>query len=174
MMETVLVLRIPEAEALVSSWRLKYDSSAIHGMPAHVTVLFPFRPFEAIDSHCAAKLASIFSASASFDLRFWRLGRFTGTLWLAPEPGEPIVQFTNAVAAAFPDCQPYGGAFPEPIPHLTVAQGDEPLLDNIAGQLVSALATPIHSRVAACSLFAREPDGWREKRRFPLLGASAG
>jgi len=173
-METALVLCIPEAEGLVSTWRLKYDPSAARGMPAHVTALFPFRPFETIDPTCMAKLGSIFEVFPSFEVRFSKLGRFPGALWLAPEPAEPIVQLTNALAAAFPDCPPYGGAFRDSIPHLTVAIGDQPLLDSIAGQLIGALAMPIYSHVAACSLFAHQPEGWREARRFPLFGARAG
>ena len=173
-METALVLRIPEAESLVSGWRLKYDTSAIHGMPAHITVLFPFRPFEAIDAACIVKLGAIFEAFPPLELTLSRIDRFRGMLWLAPEPASPIARLISALAAAFPDCPPYGGAHPDPTPHLTVAQGDEPLLDNIAGQVVRGLAAPIHSRVPPCSLFAPEPNGWRERQQFSLSETTAG
>jgi len=171
-METALVLRVPEAEGLVSTWRLKYDPSAVHGMPAHITVLFPFRPLDSIDEACVARLGSIFAASGPLRLTLSHTARFPGALWLAPEPAEPIARLTNTLAAAFPDCPPYGGAFPDPIPHLTVAIGEEPLLEGIASQLAGALAAPIRSHVTECTLFARQPEGWREARRFPLSGAS--
>ncbi len=41
-------------------------------------------------------------------------------VYLAPDPAEPFVALTEALAAAFPDCPPYGGAFDEPVPHLTI------------------------------------------------------
>lgn len=43
-METAVLLRVPEAEPLVREWRAKGDPSAAHGVPAHVTLLYPFVP----------------------------------------------------------------------------------------------------------------------------------
>lgn len=36
----------PFGEPLVGGFRERYDSSAAYGMPAHVTVLYPFLPWE--------------------------------------------------------------------------------------------------------------------------------
>jgi hypothetical protein len=36
---TALVILVPEAEALVSSFRNKHDPSAADGMPAHITLV---------------------------------------------------------------------------------------------------------------------------------------
>ena len=33
---------------------------------------------------------------------------------------EPFAQLTARLVAAFPQCPPYGGAFPQPVPHLTL------------------------------------------------------
>lgn len=41
--QTGLIVRIPEAEPAVRRWRDRFDPSAEAGVPAHVTVLFPFR-----------------------------------------------------------------------------------------------------------------------------------
>jgi hypothetical protein len=43
---TALVILVPEAEALVKAFRERYDPSAAEGMPAHVTVLYPFKTLE--------------------------------------------------------------------------------------------------------------------------------
>ena len=43
-MESAILLCVPEAEKLVHEWRLKGDPSAARGVPAHVTLLYPFLP----------------------------------------------------------------------------------------------------------------------------------
>ena len=44
MPETALVVEVPEAEPLVSQWRAQHDWSAQRGVPAHITILYPFAP----------------------------------------------------------------------------------------------------------------------------------
>ena len=43
-LESSLAVLVPEAELLVSSFRGRYDPSAAAGMPAHITLLYPFKP----------------------------------------------------------------------------------------------------------------------------------
>ena len=43
-------------------------------------------------------------------------------LYLAPRPDGPFRALTRAVCAAFPGYLPYGGAFADTIPHLTVGE----------------------------------------------------
>jgi len=47
--ESALVVLVPEAEAWVHSFRDRYDPSAAAGVPAHVMLLYPFRPPHNID-----------------------------------------------------------------------------------------------------------------------------
>src|SRR5215216_5253276 len=42
---SALIVAVPEAEPLVGGWRLRYDDASL-GVPAHVTLLFPFMPAE--------------------------------------------------------------------------------------------------------------------------------
>ena len=68
-----------------------------------------------------AGLASAVAAVPGFGVTFDTAAWFgTEVLWLAPEPADPFVALTAAVAAAFPAYPPYGGAHDEVIPHLTV------------------------------------------------------
>ncbi|NUP83938.1 MAG: 2'-5' RNA ligase family protein, partial [Nonomuraea sp.] len=115
---TALIAVVPEAEPVVGVWRERYDPSAAEGVPAHVTVLYPFLPFELVDT---SALAELFAAWASFDVEFRGFGHFPGVLYLAPEPAEPFRELTTAVAERWPEAPPYGGAFPDVVPHLTVA-----------------------------------------------------
>lgn len=165
-METGLVLRIPQAEPFVAAWRDKYDPAAARGMPAHITVLYPFMPFENIDEAMQADIDEIFARYDPIDLAFRRIARFPDTLWLAPEPAEPIIAMTQALMARFPDYPIYGGMFENITPHLTVAQGSNALLDDVETDLTGKLEKPFHVRVESCTLYAFTADGWRIRHEF--------
>lgn len=166
MSATALVLLIPESEPLVGGWRKRFDPVAAQGMPAHVTVLYPFMDEEAIDPECLAQLDGLFAEIPAPALTFRRTGRFPNALWLAPEPAGPVKAITQALVAAFPDYPPYGGAFPDSIPHLTVAQGAGAVVDEAEAGLSASFTEPIVSRIVACSLFAFRDGRWRERKRF--------
>ena len=70
---TALIVPVPEAELLVSPVRLRYDSSASLGVPAHVTVLSPFQDGSDVEE---AELAELFGAFESFDFVLDRVERF--------------------------------------------------------------------------------------------------
>jgi 2'-5' RNA ligase len=169
-MRTALVVPIPEAESLVGDWRRKHDPSAADGMPAHVTVLYPFRTWEQIDADALTKLERLFGDIAPFDLTFAAIGRFAGVRWLAPEPRARIDALTKSAAGAFPDCKPYGGAFADPAPHLTFAIGEDTAIDAVERAVQAGLVQPIRSRVENCVLYAFTDDGWREQARFCFTG----
>ena len=80
-----LLVPIPEAETVVGDLRLVHDQTARLGIPAHVTVLFPFVPATAVDDDLDDALRSVLSRSAPFAYTFRRVGRFGDTtIFLAP------------------------------------------------------------------------------------------
>jgi 2'-5' RNA ligase len=156
-----VVVPFPGLAELVDDWRERTCvAKPSHGMPPHVTILTPARE----------DVAAIVEATASvraFDVRFARLDRFPGTLWLAPEPAEPFAALTDALVAQWPDCLPYGGVFARVIPHLTVAQRE---LDAASEALAPFL--PIESRAESVQLLEQvQPDHWRELATVELEGA---
>ena len=60
------------------------------GLPAHVTVLFPFRPVSGLGRSTARTLRDVASESRPFTFRLVRIGRFPDVVYLAPEPDEPF------------------------------------------------------------------------------------
>lgn len=121
---TALLVRIPEAEPLVVDLRLKHDPSAALGVPAHLTVLYPFLAPEEITDAVLSRLRAIFAAVRRFDVVLSAVGAWPQTTYLRPERSEPFLGLTTAVVAAFPTHLPYGGRFKDVVPHLTVADGD--------------------------------------------------
>ena len=168
-METGLILVVPEAEPVVRDLRARSGPSAAAGVPAHVTILYPFRPWAAVDRHVVVRLKQILRGVRPFELSFAGVGRFPGVLWLAPEPRGPALALTRAITEAFPDCPPYGGGVAEPVPHLTVAMDeDEAVLDAAEKTLRGRLAAPVRARIGALELYLHTSQGWRQRRRFRL------
>ena len=113
-------MEVPETEAAVGELRLRYDSSAALGVPAHITILFPFADGDEVDE---TALAELFARFPAFDFRLDRVERFDdGIVWLHPEPSRPFLDLTAAVAQRWPAHPPYEGMFDEVIPHLTVSE----------------------------------------------------
>ncbi|MEU6409995.1 2'-5' RNA ligase family protein [Microbispora sp. NPDC046933] len=138
--ETALVVEVPSAEPLVRGLRERYDSSAAYGMPAHVTVLYPFLPRERLDDGVLAALRDLFAARRPFQVAFGGVGRFPGVLHLAPEPDDPLRKLTEAAVGRWPEAPPYGGRFGDVVPHLTVAEGPG---GEVSGEAVAGVAADL-------------------------------
>jgi 2'-5' RNA ligase len=167
---TALVVLVPEAEASWAAVRARHDPSAALGVPAHVTVLYPFVVESAWTADVDTRLADVLRASAPFDATLRRTARFgTTTLYLVPEPDAPFDALLRRVSAAFPETPPYGGAFAAPVPHLTVADGAAPgVLDALERDAAPAWA--FSTRVAAVTLLALRAGRWTPRRAWPLGG----
>jgi hypothetical protein len=173
--ESALIVAVPEAEPAVAALRAAHDPSASWGVPAHVTVLYPFLPPDRIDAAALAVVGETVAAVPAFDVVFARTRRFGDqVLWLAPEPDAPLRALTAAVWARFPDFPPFGGQFAEVVPHLTVTDRQPPAVMAAADEQVRPWL-PIRARVRAVRLLTGrpEPDAWRTVAEFPLpVGAA--
>jgi 2'-5' RNA ligase len=168
---TALIVPVPAVEPVVSGWRKRFDGSAAQGMPAHVTVLYPFLPEERLTSDVLARLRELCAESPSLDVRFRRTGRFPGVLYLDPEPADGLRQLTLALAGRWPEAPPYGGAFGEVIPHLTVAHGGAGVLDDIESDVLRGL--PVRTRLLEACLYISDGELWRPRARLPFVGSSS-
>lgn len=166
-MRSAVLVEVPEAEPVVGDWRQRYTFDAPAGIPAHVTILFPFVEPARL-GEVESRLAELVSGTAAFELTFARTARWPELLYLVPEPAEPFVALTRAVEREWPDQPPYGGAHETIVPHLTVAESpDSALLDRIAAEVGPQL--PIATRVREASLFVEDHAGrWHEHGRLPF------
>jgi len=172
---TGLVVLVPEADPLAAPFRDRFDPAAAEGMPAHVTVLYPFRPLEKITPKDRKRLRRIFSEIPSFPFSLPRTDLFTEVLYLAPVPRGPFDRLTKAVTAAFPDCQPYAGEIAEPVPHLTLAQApSRRTLHAIERDFREAArgSLPIASLARAVSLVSKRSGIWTTAEVYPLKSVS--
>jgi 2'-5' RNA ligase len=166
--ESAVIVPVPEAEALVGDLRARHDPAAAAGMPAHVTLLYPFLRPGRIDAEVGSALAEAVAGAAAFRFELARVDRFPNVLYLAPEPAAPFVALTRALVARWPGCQPYGGRFGAPVPHLTVAIGPEP---PAAGAALAA-ALPLAARAERVAVVTRRRGGrWSPAFELSLAGA---
>lgn len=137
------------------------------GVPAHVTLLFPFLTLDQIDAATVAELTAVFASMPAIEVTFSEAGRFPDVVYLAPEPKAWFIGMTERLSARF-GLQPYGGQHAEIVPHLTVARHADPAVQGtIAAELAQIL--PIATTVHEVLLVEEEPDGhWRHAARFPL------
>jgi hypothetical protein len=68
--ESVVLVPVPEAERVVSPHRAQLDRSAALGVPAHVTVLYPFVPPPAITPPMLDALAGAVTSVGVFGCEF--------------------------------------------------------------------------------------------------------
>jgi hypothetical protein len=167
--QTALLATVGEAEPLVGPWRRRFDSSASAGIPAHVTVCFPFLDIDRISTAVTGDLRNLIGVRSPFTVRFDECRRFPAVLYLAPTPDQPFRALTESIAERWPEAPPYGGQFTEVIPHLTVAHGQPP---RVFGEVEAALTEhlPITATISSVSLFVSDGNRWRHHTEFPMLG----
>jgi 2'-5' RNA ligase len=168
--ESAVLVAVPEAEEVVGPFRARLDHSAAWGVPAHVTVLYPFIAPNTIDGPALRRLTEAVDSVPAFDVTLARLRWFGDTvLWLAPTPDTPFRELTAAVWSRFPHSPPYGGAVADPLPHLTVGQ-DAPVdvLRDAAKQIEPLL--PVRAHITAVHVMCGAPRvaSWRTVARLPL------
>jgi 2'-5' RNA ligase len=157
--------RGPATALIVPVPGLPIPPPAQPGLPHHVTVIYPFLGRRLVTAQLVAELHDVFAASAAFDFDLTAVGRFPGVLYLAPEPAAPFIELTRRSTERWPTHPPYGGAFPEVVPHLTLAEGAEP--PGLEDQVASLL--PVRARAEEIWLMERAArTGWTRAARISL------
>lgn len=171
-----VVVPVPEAELVVARCRGRFDPAAARGVPAHVTVLYPFVAPAALDDGVVTRLGEAVGGVPTFECGFREVRWFdNGVAWLRPEPDAPFRALTAAVARAFPDHPPYAGAH-DPVPHLTLGDAAGGAVDPELREAVAQVARMLpvrRCRVAEVHLMAGAQTllSWRTLARLPLAPA---
>jgi len=174
---TAVVLMPPEDQwEPIQAIRRENDPRYGVWMP-HVTLLYPFMQEADLDDGTEDRLREVCRGAASFTVVLGDFGMFQHasmrrTVWLRPEPPEPIVQLHGRLTATFPqfsDTSRYRSGF---TPHLSVGQFPAPR----AGRAVEALRrtwSPLRWHVDTAHLITRPPGedaAFSVRTRFPLQG----
>jgi hypothetical protein len=165
--QTAILIPVPEVVPLVQAWRERYDRAVRFGVPAHITVLYPFVDSSRLDTATIAEVRQLCGSCPTLEVTFRRCGRFPATLFLDPEPADRLRDLTGRFVDRWPDHPPYGGEHDIIVPHVTIADGaDEATMaaieDSIAGEL------PVSARFGAAWLFSFDGARWRPQVRLPF------
>ena len=168
-----LVVIVPEAEALVGRFRTEHDPSAGKGMPAHITINYPFIPGVDPSADTLNRLSKMFGAIRPFSFTLDHIATFPNVVYLAPNPSAHFVHLTTQTVREFPESPPYGGQFDSITPHLTVADSrDSDLLVSVE-QKFSVVASdhlPIKAFTDIVWLMDNRDGRWEKRMSFALGG----
>ena len=154
---------VPEAEPAVGDRRREHTKDGARGMPAHVTLLYPFAPepdLQAIRALAARSEPFRYTLRA---VREWP----DGIVYLEPDPAEPFVRLTREFVERFPDHEPYNGMFTvdEVIPHCTVVHTDD---DAARADAVASVAGLLPIRCDANEIWLVHEVNGRWQRHTPF------
>lgn len=169
MAESAFAVNVPEAEPYVGTLRERFDASARLGVPAHITLLYPFVSPGKITEAVLGEIRGALSLASAFTYALTRIDRFPGALYLAPEPAAPFVALTQRLVDRFPGYLPYGGQHGSIVPHLTVAQAGEAEHALAEAQLAATLpGTGIQATCSEVVLIENSSGLWKPMHSFRL------
>lgn len=163
--ETALILPVHLPGAL-DELRRRASPDASSGLPAHVTLLYPFMPPESTNRPLRALIAEVLESHSSFSYTLTGPVRWPETLCALADPERPFHSLQGDLAMAFPTFPIYGGAFPF-VPHVTIADGESAGDPAIATDRAWASLPALFS-AGRIELIVRDASRWRLKWRFLL------
>ena len=175
---TALVIPVPEADPALAAVGARYPRLARPGLPAHLTVLYPWLPSAEVGEGARRSCASLAGSVEPAEAVFREVGVHPGMVFLRPADPGPVDpapagpgsadRLIAGARARWPELPPYGGKYPDSPPHVSLALG-EMSPEEVAGvrELVGPLL-PLRARLAELWLVALGPEGWLAMDRWPL------
>ena len=123
---------------------------------------------DAVDERVERRLEDLLAGVPAFSFALARVAELADAAVLLPEPAAPFRALTRLIWDEWPECPPYGGAFDDIAPHVTVvvdptAGERETIEEALAPRL--PLAVPRHGGAAG--------RGDAERARCASAGASS-
>jgi 2'-5' RNA ligase len=177
--ETSIDLHFSELDDLIGRWRRATVPVATKGVPPHITLLYPWKPAPLADAD-VERLGSVIERRETFSLRFTGVERFprARALYLAVKESAKLRRVMQSIFSAFPDTPPYKGAFPDPVPHVTIAKAvDDEELDALAEEIAAQLSPHLPIEVAVHDVVVMEEGEdsvWRTCASIPLWRIGGG
>ncbi len=123
--ESAIIVPV-EVPIAIRRLRDRLDPTALDGVPAHLTLLYPFKAPAELDESVRETIGGIVAAEPTFPFALTHVGRWPDVVYLAPEPEAPFRRLIDALSAAFPEYPPYRGEHDDVVPHVTIASDPRP------------------------------------------------
>ncbi len=170
MSHTVVQVPVREAETIVRRRALASGSPfqpQDGGVLSHITLLGPFMPESEIDDGVVGDLERYFADVTTFAFSLAGVSEFPGgPTYLVPEPGAVFRRLTLGLLRVFPEFPPYGGAFDDVVPHLSVPLLDDEGTDTLRAELEHRL--PIEAAAHHATLVRVAEGDTRTLATFPF------
>jgi 2'-5' RNA ligase len=169
--ESALVIVLEDAEPFDAIRREFAVETFAHGVPFHVTLLYPFAPAHELTEALLDEVRSFFATREGFTFELKRIAAWPDVVYAVPEPDDELRACMQALFAHFPQWPPYGGVHEVVIPHATLGEDVDAaaVRDEIERRLASHLPLRCQADdVALLEEFASHR--WRERERFPFGG----
>ncbi len=169
--ETSIDILVTELENLISPWRQATVSAASKSVPPHISLLYPWRSAP-VDKADINALREVVRDHRSLQLKFTGIDNFpNGTIYLGIEKTPELTLLIRKIFKAFPDTPPYGGEFPDPMPHLTIAKSSDAELEELMQEISAVLSPKLPIEIALHEIVVMEEDetgNWKIHTRIPL------
>ncbi len=174
MPQSVILIPVPSADPIISEWRKKYDKVVLHGIPSHVTLLFPFKEPSQITQKIIQQIENIFSGVKQFSFVLDRINTFPKVIFLDPNPRDEFIKLTEAIVRVFPENPPYEGKYESINPHTTIAAelSDIEQTDSLKQQIERDISRsfPIQCIAKEAWLMIEDENGeWHIRSKFLFL-----
>lgn len=119
--QTGLVIPVPAADALLALMETRHPGTVREGVPAHVSLLYPFVGVAELDERVTHALSELFGEHEPMAIELVECYRHGGFVALRPDPINGLTELTSKTRDRWPDVVPYEGVYGDVEPHLTVA-----------------------------------------------------
>lgn len=176
--ESAVIIPVLQADGLLRRWRAGWEPPAPVGIPACITLAYPFLRPEELGPATLRDLAGIFGTTAPINARLAGVVRRPGAVHLEVDPPEVFEALAQRVEDAFPQSRaPRGGTL---VPHLTALRHADPA---VLGEAATEIAALLPRDVAIAEAWLVQAAGakrawivageagaerWTLRMRFPL------
>lgn len=176
--QSALILPVLPVDPLARPYRKQYTKDGAMGLPAHVTLLFPFFDQAAWTEERQSQLETAAAAIEPFEYQLIGLNRFAdkGVLYLEPDNQPALLNLIHTIAALFPQLPPYEGrvALAEIRPHVSIAAAEtDAELDTIEAEFRKAIEVSLPWTIKADQIWLVVTAGgqWYRRVQIRLGGA---
>lgn len=166
--QTGLVIPVPTADALLTAVGARYPGTVRAGVPAHVSLLYPFVAAAELDERVTIALGELLAEQPPMRVQFAECYRRDGFVALRPDPIDGLKDLVSETRRRWPDVMPYEGVYGDVEPHLTVAMRCSAQVAVTIEQEVTA-ELPISAELREAWLVAFEGQ-WTLRGQFKFSG----
>lgn len=169
--QTAIVIVPPtDIRGFADHYRQMYAPEQIWRIEAHITVDFPFVPFEQLDE-AEPKLREVLSRvpPRAVAIRGFDIFPEEKVLYMRLAKPERVTSLYEAVLAAFPEYPAYEGQFDEFVPHMTVGVfSDEEELQRVYSKLAELRLFLAWDVESVWLIYKTEDGTWHPWSEIPL------